>query len=74
MSQRDTVAALLLEHGGITQETARRRGVGQLRTRITELRQAGWRISTGREPGVPGGHYILLAAPGEAPRLPDFGL
>lgn len=78
-SQRERVAAHLRTHGGLTEEQARRQGIGQLRTRVLELRRAGWEITTCTDCALctvyPGrGHYLLEAAPDEAPRHPGLGL
>lgn len=68
MSQRDTVAQLLRTHGGLTEDGARRNGIGQVRTRVLELRRQGWRIDTCVNPDCRNGHYVLVQAPGEQPR------
>lgn len=73
MSQRDTVALLLRQHGGLTEYTAKRHGVGQVRTRICELRQRGWQIDTN---GNPLGEttWVLVQEPGQQPRQLAAGL
>lgn len=78
MTQRDAVAQHLRDYGGITEETARLRyGVQQLRTRVCELRQAGWSIATciGSTDAHPyGSHYVLDSAPGEPPLQQELPL
>jgi hypothetical protein len=73
MSQRDTVATLLRQDGGLTEYTARRHGVGQVRTRICELRQAGWRIDTSANP-LGDTTWVLVQEPGQPPRQAGLGL
>jgi hypothetical protein len=73
MNQRQAVAAHLRQHGGITDYQALvRYGCHQLRTRICELRQDGWRIETADD-GWPG-HYVLVQEPGQPPLQPTLPL
>ena len=79
MAQRDTVAEHLRRHGGITEQTAQRLGIRMLRVRVHELRRAGWRISTCKEPSPYGGpvdhgHYVLVQEPGQPSRQRELGL
>lgn len=77
-SQRDRLADHLRQWGGITPEGAQRLGIGQVRTRVLELRRRGWRIATSHWPDpLRGGTqrgYTLQQAPDEEARDQDLGL
>jgi hypothetical protein len=72
-SQRERLATHLRQWGGIDQPAAGREGIGQLRTRVLELRRAGWDIHLCPNPEC-SGHYVLMQAPGEPARAPLLGL
>lgn len=74
MSQRDTLAQHLRRYGGITTSAALRAGIGQVRTRVLELRRTGWRIDTIRPDTGTDASYVLVQAPGEQPRQLVAGL
>lgn len=78
-TQRDRLATHLRQWGGINADSARRLGIGQVRTRVLELRRLGWQITT--MPPLEGSHgapipgrYVLVQAPDEPARTPGLGL